>query len=78
MCFQEGDTSAWVGQEVRSQVALLPHVLTLRRPWPALGDPWQDSLSLLHPQNPAVSGSSLPPHSLTPRAPFFNGHSAGF
>lgn len=31
MCFQEGDTAAWEeGQEVRSQVALLPHVLTLR------------------------------------------------
>lgn len=36
MSFQEGDMSAWVGQEVRSQVALFPHVLTLRRtkkPW---------------------------------------------
>lgn len=29
--FREGDTSAWVGQEGRSQVALLPHALTLKK-----------------------------------------------
>ena len=29
--FWEDDTSAWGWQEIRSQLALLPHVLTLRR-----------------------------------------------
>lgn len=49
MSFHEGDTTAWVGQELRSQVALLPHVVTgePRSTVPALRYPRQDPLCLL-------------------------------
>lgn len=69
MCFQEGDTSAWVEQEVRSQLALLPHVLSLRRACQPLVIPGRThsllfiprtQLSLGPPFHPIASHHVLP------------------